>query len=59
MPAACQSSAEKPCSTASSPGILPRNAEGGGYKSLAEDDAVEFDVEQGPKGPRAVKVTKV
>ncbi len=33
--------------------------QGGGYKSLAENDVVQFDVEQGPKGPRAVKVTKV
>lgn len=32
--------------------------EGTGYKSLSENDAVEFEVEQGPKGPRAVNVVK-
>ncbi|MBP8976022.1 MAG: cold shock domain-containing protein [Bacteroidetes bacterium] len=30
-----------------------------GYKSLAEGDKVEFEVEQGPKGLQAVKVSKV
>ncbi|MHB9155239.1 MAG: cold-shock protein [Endomicrobiales bacterium] len=30
-----------------------------GFKSLAEGDAVEFDIEQSPKGPRAVNVKKV
>jgi CspA family cold shock protein len=33
--------------------------EGGGFKTLAEEDEVEFDVEQGEKGPRAVNVVKV
>ncbi len=33
--------------------------EGVGFKTLAEDEAVEFDVEQGPKGPRAVNVVRV
>jgi CspA family cold shock protein len=33
--------------------------QGVGFKTLAENDAVEFDVEQGPKGPRAVNVVKV
>ncbi|MFO8007270.1 MAG: cold-shock protein [Candidatus Brocadiia bacterium] len=33
--------------------------QGTGYKSLSEDDTVEFDVEQGPKGPRAVNVVKL
>jgi CspA family cold shock protein len=28
-----------------------------GFKSLKEGDKVTFDVEQGPKGPRAVNVT--
>lgn len=32
--------------------------EGGGFKSLAEGDAVSFDIEQGPKGPKAVNVQK-
>ncbi len=30
--------------------------QGGGFKSLAEGQAVTFDVEQGPKGPSAIKV---
>ncbi|CAN5251515.1 cold-shock protein [soil metagenome] len=29
-----------------------------GFKSLAENDKVEFEVEQGPKGPQASNVTK-
>jgi CspA family cold shock protein len=32
--------------------------QGAGFKTLAENEAVEFDVEQGPKGPRAVNVVK-
>jgi cold shock protein len=32
---------------------------GDGYKQLAENDAVTFDVEQSPKGPRAANVSKV
>jgi len=32
---------------------------GDGYKALEEGDAVEFDVEQGPKGLQAVNVKKV
>ncbi len=32
---------------------------GDGYKSLAELDSVNFDVEQGPKGPKAVNVVKL
>ncbi len=31
--------------------------QGDGYRTLAEGAAVEFDVEQGPKGLRAVNVT--
>ena len=30
--------------------------EGQGFRSLSEGQAVEFDVEQGPKGPQAVRV---
>ncbi len=30
--------------------------QGGGFKSLAEGQTVTFDVEQGPKGPSAVRV---
>jgi len=33
--------------------------QGAGFRTLAENDAVEFDVEQGPKGPRAVNVVKL
>lgn len=32
---------------------------GEGFKSLAEGDEVEFEVEQGPKGARAVNVVKL
>jgi cold shock protein len=32
---------------------------GDGYKTLNEGDKVEFEVEQGPKGLQAVKVSKV
>ena len=31
----------------------------GDGKSLAEGDKVSFDVEKGPKGPKAVNVSKV
>ncbi|MGB2630160.1 MAG: cold-shock protein [Candidatus Omnitrophota bacterium] len=33
--------------------------QGEGYKSLEEGQQVEFDVEQGPKGPQAVNVVKL
>ena len=33
--------------------------QGGGFRSLAENDVVEFEVGQGPKGPRAENVVKV
>ncbi|MCC6345776.1 MAG: cold-shock protein [Nitrospirales bacterium] len=33
--------------------------QGNGFKSLAEGDKVSFDVEQGPKGPKAVNVVKL
>jgi CspA family cold shock protein len=33
--------------------------QGDGFKSLAEGDAVSFEVEAGEKGPRAVNVVKL
>jgi CspA family cold shock protein len=30
-----------------------------GFKTLAEGQAVEFEVADGPKGPKAVKVSRV
>ncbi len=30
-----------------------------GFKTIAEDAAVEFDVEEGPKGPKAANVTQL
>lgn len=33
--------------------------QGNGFKSLAEGDAVSFDIEKGPKGPKAINVVKV
>jgi len=32
---------------------------GEGFKSLAEGQEVEFDVEKGPKGYQAINVTKI
>ncbi len=32
--------------------------EGSGFKTLQEGETVQFDVENGPKGPQAVRVTK-
>jgi len=33
--------------------------EGGGFRSLDENQRVKFDVSQGPKGPQAVRVTAI
>jgi CspA family cold shock protein len=33
--------------------------DGEGFKSLAEGDAVQFEVTQGPKGPQASNVRKL
>ena len=36
-----------------------KSIEGDGFKSLAEGDKVEFEVEQGAKGLQAVQVKKI
>ena len=36
-----------------------RSIAGTGFKTLAEGQAVEFEIESGPKGPQAINVTKV
>ncbi|MDH5392883.1 MAG: cold-shock protein [Gammaproteobacteria bacterium] len=33
--------------------------EGSGFKTLAEGQKVEYDVEKGPKGPQATKVVAI
>jgi cold shock protein len=33
--------------------------QGDGFKSLAEGDNVEFELTQGPKGPKAINVSKI
>ena len=33
--------------------------QGDGFKVLNEEDRVSFDIEEGPKGPKAVNVTKL
>ncbi len=33
--------------------------QGNGFKTLAEGDTVSFEIEEGPKGPKAVNVVKI
>ena len=33
--------------------------QGDGFKTLAEGDRVSFDIEKGPKGPKAINVVKI
>jgi CspA family cold shock protein len=33
--------------------------QGDGFKTLAEGDKVSFDVEKGPKGPKAINVVRI
>jgi CspA family cold shock protein len=35
------------------------NIQGNGFKTLTEGEAVSFDIEQGPKGPKAINVVKL
>jgi CspA family cold shock protein len=35
------------------------NIAGSGFRTLKEDDKVEFEISEGPKGLQAVKVNKV
>jgi CspA family cold shock protein len=35
------------------------NIEGSGYKTLTEGQAVSFEIEEGPKGPKAINVMKL
>ncbi len=33
--------------------------QGDGFKTLKEEDSVSFEIEQGPKGPKATNVIKI
>jgi len=33
--------------------------QGDGFKTLAEGDKVSFEIEKGPKGPKAINVVKI
>ncbi len=35
------------------------NIEGDGFKTLQEGSEVQFDIEEGEKGPRAINIVKV
>jgi CspA family cold shock protein len=35
------------------------NIAGSGFRTLKEEDKVEFEINEGPKGLQAVKVTKI
>ncbi len=35
------------------------SVQGNGYKTLAEGDKVSFEIEEGPKGPKAINVVSL
>jgi CspA family cold shock protein len=35
------------------------NIEGNGFKTLTEGESVTFEIEEGPKGPKAINVNKM
>ena len=47
------------CEDGSDAFVHHSSIQGEGFKSLAEGDAVSFEVEAGDKGPRAVNVVKI
>ena len=47
------------CEDGSDACVHHTSIQGNGFKSLAEGDSVSFDIEDGPKGPKAVNVVKL
>jgi len=47
------------CENGSDAFVHHTSIQGNGFKSLAEGDAVSFDTESGPKGPKAINVVKL
>ncbi len=46
------------CEDGSEAFVHHTSIQGNGFKTLAEGDKVSFDVEKGPKGPKAINVVK-